>query len=128
MASTMSEYRLKMLEIFRYLGGHCVKCGSTEQLHVDHIDHLTKSFTISENWGRSWETLEPELNKCQLLCKEHHLEKSKEEGSLAKGWTNQPRQTHGTVWSYSKYRCRCSLCKDAKSQVRRSGNKKQGIV
>lgn len=126
MASTMSEYKAKMEKIFEYLGGKCVKCGSTEHLHVDHMDHLNKSFTISENWGRSWDVLEQELKKCQLLCKDHHLEKSKEEGSFAKGWTNQPRQKHGTAWSYIKYKCRCDDCKAAKA---RSAKKKiQSVV
>lgn len=129
MTSTMSEYKKKMEKIFDYLGGCCVKCGSNEQLHVDHVDHLTKSFTIGENWSRSWDTLEPELKKCQLLCKEHHLEKSKEEGSLAKGWTNQPRQIHGTVHSYIKYKCRCAECKKAKSlAMKKEYKKKQGMV
>ena len=129
MASTMSEYQAKMQKIFDYLGGRCVKCGCVEDLHVDHINHLTKSFTIGENWSRSWDILEAELKKCQLLCKEHHLEKSKEEGSLAKGWNKQPRQTHGTVWSYSKYKCRCDLCKDVKSKaMKQQYEKKQGIA
>ena len=125
MASTMKEYQAKMEKVFEYLGGQRVKCGRTEGLHVDHIDHLTKSFTIGENWGRSWDVLEPELKKCQLLCKEHHLEKSKKEGSLAKGWTNQPRQKHGTAWSYIKYKCRCDDCKAAKKA---SVEKKQSVV
>lgn len=121
MTSTTGEYRKKVKKMVAFLGGRCVKCGTTESLNFDHIDHLTKSFDISQNWGRSWEVLEPELRKCQLLCKLHHLEKSKDEGSLSKGWTNQPRQTHGTVWSYSKYKCRCHRCKEAKAEA----NKKQ---
>lgn len=129
MASTMSEYKARMEKIFAHLGGKCVKCGSSENLHVDHTNHFTKSFTIGENWSRSWDVLELELKKCQLLCREHHLEKSKEEGSLAKGWSNQPRQAHGTVWSYNRYKCRCNLCKDAKSKaMKQQYKKKQGIA
>ena len=63
MTSTMSEYRSKMEKIFEYLGGKCVKCGSSNNLQIDHTDHLTKSFSIGENWSRSWEVLEPELKK-----------------------------------------------------------------
>ena len=129
MASTMSEYQVRMRKIFDYLGARCVRCSCTENLHIDHINHLTKSFTIGENWSRSWDVLEPELKKCQLLCREHHLEKSKKEGSLAKGWTNQPRQKHGTVWSYIKYKCRCDDCKRAKAQAsKKQYKKKQGVV
>ena len=115
MPSTMSEYNRKMDKIYEFLGGKCVICGRTESLHVDHIDHTTKSFNIANNWGRAWSHLEPELAKCQLLCAEHHLEKSRSEGSLAKGWTNEPRQVHGTLHSYTKYKCRCDGCKKAKS-------------
>lgn len=118
MTSTMSEYRKKMQRIFDHLGSKCVTCGSTTQLHVDHIDHMNKSFTIANSWGLSWDKLIVELAKCQLLCKICHLTKSKAEGSLAKGWTNEPRQKHGTVWSYSKYKCRCDLCKAAKKAGR----------
>ena len=129
MTSTMSEYKTKMEKIFDYFGGKCVKCGSIENLHIDHINHLTKSFTISENWSHSWEVLEPELKKCQLLCKKHHLEKSKEEGSLAKSWKSQPNQIHGTVWSYTKYKCRCTDCKKAKSDaMKKQYRNKQGLA
>lgn len=128
MPSTMSEYKLKMKKIFNYLGGRCTECGSKTDLQVDHINHLEKGFTISSNWGRKWDVLEVELKKCQLLCKDHHLGKSKREGSLAKGWTNEPRQKHGTVWSYAKYGCRCEECKLAKSNERKNRLVKQGIV
>ena len=125
----MSEYRLKMQRIFDHLGGQCVKCRSTTELHVDHTNHLDKSFTIANSWGLSWDKLLPELTKCQLLCKTCHLEKSREEGSLAKGWTNEPRQTHGTVNSYTKYKCRCDDCRAAKSlAMKKQYRIKQGIA
>mgnify|MGYP000051748726 CR=1 FL=1 len=129
MPSTTTEYQVKIRKIREYLGGVCSKCGATTNLHIDHIDHKLKRFTISSSWGRSWKILEPELRKCQLLCKTHHLEKTIEEGSLAKGWTTQPRQKHGTVWSYSKYKCRCALCKQAKSKASKQQYKdKQGLA
>lgn len=68
-----------------------------------------------ENWARTWKVLEVELKKCQLLCSKCHKDKTSSEGSLGKNWTNQPRQKHGTVWSYTKYKCRCVECKQAKS-------------
>ena len=115
MASTMEQYREKKEKIFAHLGGKCVQCGSSDDLQIDHTNHLDKDFTISNWWGLSWEKLLPELEKCQLLCKPCHRGKTKQEGSLAKGWMNQPRQVHGTVWSYTKYKCRCADCKAAKS-------------
>lgn len=84
MASTMTEYRRRRKKILEYLGSKCADCGKTSTLQVDHTDHLTKGFDISKNWSRSWDILEPELDKCQLLCKKCHLSKSKDEGSLNK--------------------------------------------
>ena len=100
-----------------YLGGKCVLCQSENSLQFDHIDHTTKSFDISKNWSTNWERLEQELSKCQLLCSACHKEKTKEEKSWTKIWTTQPRQKHGTVWSYAKYKCRCDLCKKAKRET-----------
>lgn len=115
----MSEYRARMQKIWDHLGGECVHCGATENFHVDHTDHTDKAFTISQNWSRSWDVLVAELEKCQLLCEDCHLIKSQQEGSLAKGWTNESRQVHGTVWSYRKYKCRCEACKAAKAASRK---------
>ncbi|QYW02651.1 HNH endonuclease [Stenotrophomonas phage Marzo] len=129
MVATISEYRLKMDKIFNHLGGKCVRCGSMCDLEIDHIDHLDKEFTISSSWGLSWDNLLPELSKCQLLCKSCHLAKSKEEGSLGKGWTNEVRWTHGTVWGYSKHKCRCMACSRAKSDaMAREYRKKRSIA
>ncbi len=122
MASTMVEYRNRMNQIFIHLGGKCAKCDATEDLQVDHKNHEYKSFTIASNWSRSWKVLLPELEKCQLLCKQHHLQKTLEEGSLAKGWTTQPQNKHGTAWMYSKYGCRCVACKAAKKQASKKKN------
>lgn len=48
-------------------------CGSWENLQVDHIDRLTK---ISHRiWTWSAEHRIEELEKCQVLCEYHHIEK-----------------------------------------------------
>ena len=68
------------------LGGKCVKCGTTEHLQFDHINPLEKSFTISSNFHRK--DLDEELDKCQLLCWDCHMEKTKEDwlsGKLFRG-------------------------------------------
>jgi hypothetical protein len=117
MVSKISDYKKRRQEMIDFLGGVCVKCGCSDLLHIDHIDHNSKSFNISCKWSTHWDILEAELKKCQLLCKPCHHDKTLEEGSYGKGWTNEKRQTHGTVWSYSKYGCRCDLCKTAKSQA-----------
>ena len=55
MVSTISEYKIKKHKIFEYLGGKCIKCGSHNDLQIDHIDHNDKTFCISKSWGLSWE-------------------------------------------------------------------------
>ena len=66
------------------MGGKCVKCGSTKNLEFDHIDPRTKEYTITSLFSRSPEIIEKELAKCQLLCHDCHIEKSKTDGSTVK--------------------------------------------
>ncbi|AIX31442.1 hypothetical protein Syn7803US40_98 [Synechococcus phage ACG-2014f] len=70
---TRRQQRLRMIE---HLGGKCVGCGTTEQLQFDHIDRKDKKYSITKRLGVSDETLLPEVNKCQLLCKQCHEIKS----------------------------------------------------
>jgi 5-methylcytosine-specific restriction endonuclease McrA len=87
------------------LGGKCVQCGSSEGLEIDHIDPEEKSYDIGRIIAtHSEEKVQTELKKCQLLCKDCHLEKSK---AMRFG---APEATHGTLHMYSKYKCRCSDC------------------
>ena len=69
------ERRKKRLQEMKdKLGNKCVKCGTTKNLQFDHIDPKTKCFNV--NPQDSWEKTLPELDKCQLLCFKHHLEKT----------------------------------------------------
>lgn len=108
MVSTINEYHNRMAKMRLYLGGKCVKCNTTENLQFDHINPNTKSFDVAKNWARRWEVLVIELDKCQLLCKPHHLEKSIENKEL-----NQV--DHGGGLS-GKKNCSCLLCKAKKAQ------------
>lgn len=92
--------------IYDYLGGRCVVCGVTENLEVDHIDPEQKSFNFTGNltWN---ERLMSELDKCQLLCSEHHLRKT-----LAQ---REPF-THGTIYGFMKAKCKCVECSAKKRQ------------
>jgi len=81
--------RKKRIECVEYLGGKCVGCGTTENLQFDHIDRNTKSFQLAHKYGNSFAYLKPELDKCQLLCKECHELKSQinhDEKKLAEGY------------------------------------------
>ena len=59
------------------LGGKCVECGTTHLLEFDHIDPLTKSFTIASKMTSNIEVLYDEVDKCQLLCRYCHYEKTR---------------------------------------------------
>lgn len=64
------------------LGGQCAKCGTTENLEVDHINPATKSPKLRSSgtgnfWSWRWELVLEELAQCQLLCHQHHVEKTR---------------------------------------------------
>ena len=106
------------------LGGVCTNCGASEDLEFDHIDPDSKSFTIGNKVRLDLDTVLEELKKCQLLCNDCHLKKSKAEGSLSKGWTNKARLVHGSKWTYQHHGCRCEICREAnreRNRLRRKG-------
>lgn len=84
------------------LGGKCVECGAAESLHFDHINPADKEYHISQIWHRE-AVLVTELKKCQLLCAEHHREKTERE---------RHHWTHGNNGGYSAG-CRCKDCRAA---------------
>ena len=45
-----------------------------EALAFHHLDENLKNFTLSGNWGLSWEQIEKKLEKCVLLCCRCHAE------------------------------------------------------
>ena len=62
-----------------YLGGKCVKCGTTHNLQFDHIKREGKKYTIASRVTQDFTILKEELDKCQLLCAPCHLEKTAKE-------------------------------------------------
>lgn len=82
----------------------CVVCGSKDRLEVDHIDPEQK--VEHRIWSWSVERRDAELAKCQILCYEHHLQKTV---------AAMPRTTHGTYQMYHAYACRCAACRAWKS-------------
>ncbi len=72
------RYTERFQAAVRQLGGRCVQCGSMVDLQFDHIQPCTKSFEISDKIAQyAWWRIEVELKKCQLLCFQCHVEKSK---------------------------------------------------
>ncbi len=135
MAKTKEEYNayMKKYMLKRYhermdrarqkLGGECCKCGSKENLQIDHIDPSAKSWTMAKMWSVNDKSFEEELSKCQLLCQPCHNLKTLDQNGM-----KPARGTHGTLSSY-RY-CKCRLCKDAQNAYmrdwkRRKKHKKQ---
>jgi hypothetical protein len=88
--------------------GPCRKCGSNKDLEVDHIDPSLKSFSPSFTEGK--EKLLTELSKCQVLCHNCHLAKSKANGELGGGQNKIINPSHGTWAMYTNFKCRCEKC------------------
>ena len=105
-------YKQRRNDALIYLGGKCAVCGTIEKLEFDHIDPSEKEFFIGDViiWNKKdfWN----EVNKCQLLCKEHHIEKTRKD----KGIPNR-KETHGNISCY-KY-CHCELCRKVKTDYMR---------
>lgn len=91
------------------LGNICRKCGSVDNLEIDHIDPIAKSFTVGgQLWNCAKAKFEAEIAKCQLLCQSCHNKKT-----LAETGKKSAIGTHGTLSSY-RY-CKCYLCRKAKA-------------
>lgn len=105
------RYREQMDAFIAHLGGFCVVCGSSEDLQIDHIDPSTKCFTVAKLWPRKkLPEVYAELQKCQLLCVPHHIEKTAAEQSAARSGTF----THGTLYGWMKAKCGCEVCAESK--------------
>lgn len=60
-----------------YKGGKCIVCGYNaclRALEFHHVDPTTKSFTFGYKSISNWDILKAELDKCVLLCANHHAE------------------------------------------------------
>jgi hypothetical protein len=115
MSKALDRYHGLRKEGLEYLGGCCVICGRTDDLEFDHIDPATKIRPVSNiyNSAAFW----VEVNKCQLLCKEHHREKTAQEIRIRQ--TKDRNQLHGTISQYYRYRCRCAACKSCYSEYKK---------
>lgn len=64
----------------------CARCGSRDDLEVDHLDPNTKVAHSVWSWSKA--RRETELAKCQVLCHDHHLQKTLEGQECARGEKN----------------------------------------
>lgn len=108
-----ARYHRRRNDVLKILGGVCVKCRSTENLEIDHTDPTEKSFSISKALaGWSWSRIESEIQKCQILCKTCHADKTRKD--LSKKFNQREKWEHGTLGGYRH--CKCKKCKTAKSE------------
>ena len=112
----LRDYQLKWMTARRQrgiilLGSRCYRCDATEDLQFDHIDPATKHPALKSItgsfWSWSWDRIEAELAKCQLLCRSCHQEKTRVDFE----------PPHGTNSRYTGRRCRCGDCKFAHAQI-----------
>jgi hypothetical protein len=102
------------------LGGCCVRCGGLEDLQFDHIAPGSRSFLLSgDGFGRRWDLVLAEAEKCQILCDPCHRKKSKECGETGGGRNkNSDPLEHGSARCYQEMPCRCLPCRTAKNLYR----------
>jgi 5-methylcytosine-specific restriction endonuclease McrA len=102
----------------------CVRCGTTSNLQLDHVDAATK---VSHRiWSWSQERRDAELAKCQVLCQPCHEKKTKQAGE---NWNKTNAFRHGSHAMYRTHGCRCDLCKAtqaARLRAWRAGRSKPG--
>lgn len=65
------------------IGRVCVECGTEEDIQFDHIDPATKVASISQL--QSKQAIELEAPKCQSLCHECHVAKTKAHDDYNRG-------------------------------------------
>lgn len=99
--------RKKFLQL---LGGECENCGSKKNLHFDHIRPQAKTKPIARLLDSNEAKAMEELEKCQLLCKECHHQKTLQKSEYGK------MSDHGTLWRYIKHKCRCEKCRERMSE------------
>lgn len=109
-----ARYHAKRQAIIKSLGGKCARCGSVDDLEIDHIDSSKKLMDVSQCWALAPARLAEELKKCQVLCGACHKTKTVE-------CADYPAESarHGTDHMYTKFKCRCDLCKEARSKARK---------
>lgn len=115
---TQNDYQNARMQRLRIAwlkdNGPCKKCGSSENLEVDHIDRTTK---ISHRvWSWSEQRRVAELAKCQVLCRACHINKTCDD-------LGERILVHGTVGRGYDRGCKCSACLGARAKQQREYRK-----
>ena len=108
------RYRERRVLAIETLGGKCARCPETSDLEVDHKDPSKKTMDFSQMFGCGMTRFMKELALCQLLCRKCHNNKTVIE-DLGRSF-----RTHGSLGMYQHSKCRCDLCKGAKTAHHRA--------
>lgn len=104
------RYKQRRLDVISRLSGKCKHCESTENLQLDHINPTSKYKSIAKLSSASDVIFEAEIKKCQLLCKDCHLEKTIAEGSLGDRYREcicDCGRVFGSIKSYAGHKSHC---------------------
>lgn len=110
-----ARWEKRRLTAIEYLGGVCVVCGIASDLEFDHIDPETKYKSIAKLSSASEVKFKAELDKCQLLCHTHHVEK-------------HSTATHGSLGMWTHHRCRCDICTAAMRKYNREAKQRRKLI
>jgi len=74
-----SQYALRWAKVIKginLLGGKCIRCGfdNVFALVFHHKEGNTKDFEMADKRGIRWSVMKAEILKCDLLCRNCHLE------------------------------------------------------
>lgn len=104
---------------FSFLGNTCFQCGSSTDLHFFKPVPRQMNSYFTQMLTCSWETLEKQLDNCQLLCKDCYSRvvlplPIRKPGPIV----------HGTLNGYK--RCKCEICRRAWNAYYRERYKMKG--
>jgi len=125
MAVYMAERRKnRRNQLIEMSGGKCVKCGSTDDLNFDHKDPKERTFRLTgDALDKAWKKVLEEWGKCQLLCRECHHRKTKENDEYGEPWNRgiskwgEVLPEHGCEAAYARG-CRCDECSTARYEAK----------
>jgi hypothetical protein len=110
---SVSEARRRMkARAVLYKGGKCERCGydkSLVALDFHHNDPAQKDFQVGQGNYRRWELVQPEIDKCTMLCANCHRE---EHESLRSVYLTEQRRVARVETPAREYahKRNCPLC------------------
>ncbi len=116
------DYQLKWMRArrrHRLAGLTCARCGSSQDIEIDHIDPRKKA--SHRIWSWTEKRYQAEMKKCQLLCVECHKVKTREDyvkfvTHCPQGHPYDEKNTYVRKRPYSR---KCRTCYRLRARKRR---------